>query len=73
MNWLVKASNFDDDGWGFPYTTYGLPLEPTFHARNTSGIRYRFSPPLFRAYPGDADTQQYSGYRWRVVSWRHLP
>lgn len=74
VDWLAKPINFDDDdGWVYPHTTYGLPLEPTFHARNTTGIHYLWSPPLFRSYAGTGDEEQYAGYRWRVVSWRHVP
>ncbi|GAB4140143.1 MAG: hypothetical protein Tsb009_09350 [Planctomycetaceae bacterium] len=71
MDWLAKPSNWSPLIWSYPHIIYGLPLEPTFHAKHTSGIHYRWSPPLFRAFPGkNGDETTDGGYRWQVVSWR---
>ncbi|MEX0702658.1 MAG: hypothetical protein WD069_11230 [Planctomycetales bacterium] len=71
VDWLANPSNFS--GWGFPYTSYGLPLDPTFHLEYAGGDRYRWSPPLFRPWTGTQSLAVHSGYRWKVLSWRELP
>lgn len=73
VDWLADPTNFLTIGYLYPHIVYGLPLEPTFHLRNTTGIHYRWSPPLFRPFSGTGDAAAYSGYRWRIVSWRYLP
>jgi hypothetical protein len=58
-----------------PYThaIYGLTLEPTTHVRNTTGITYNWSPPLFEPYQATGTNAAYAGYRWKILSWRELP
>ena len=68
-NWLANPANFS--GWGTPYTTYGLPLEPTFHLRPTSAVKYLATSPLFRPFVGSTTADSaYSGYRWKIIDWR---
>jgi len=70
VRWLADPANFV--GGSSLLSMYGLGLEPTFHLRNTSGISYRWSPPLFTAYPGTATDTTFAGYRWKVLSWREI-
>lgn len=70
IDWLANPLNFAL--WGSPYSTYGLKLEPTFHLRNTTGIHYRWEPPLFTPFQGTGADAGFSGYRWRVLSWREV-
>ncbi len=59
-------------GWASPMNTYGLKLEPAFHLRNTSGIKYLWNGPLFTPYNGTGGNAPYAGFRWKVLSWREL-
>lgn len=69
--WLATPANFT--GWPFPYSQVGLSLEPTFHARPTPGTYYLWSPPLFQPYQSsDTSLANYTGYRWKVLSWREV-
>lgn len=69
--WLATPANFS--AWPSPYREVGLSLEPTFTARSTTNIKYRWSPPLFEAYQSnDPSATPYTGYRWKVLSWREL-
>jgi len=70
VDWLADPANFV--GWIHPLSTYGLGIEPTFHLRNTTGITYRWSPPLFTPYPGTGSNTTFAGYRWQLVSWREI-
>ena len=64
-------------GWGSPWESAGLPLEPVVHVRPQLGVKFRDSPPLFRSYvpPSNLITSANdpSGYRWRVLFWRDMP
>jgi hypothetical protein len=86
FNWQQTASNVNFSTWlenpvnfvGLlypPYThaIYGLTLEPTTHVRNTTGITYNWSPPLFEPYQATGTNAAYAGYRWKILSWRELP
>lgn len=67
--WLSNPANFS--GWGTPYTQVGLPLEPTFHVRPTTGVKHLSTSPLFRPFVGSTTTEAVaSGYRWKIVDWR---
>lgn len=67
--WLANPANFN--GWPQPLPTTGLPLEPTFHLRPTTGVKYLSTGPLFRPFVGTTTTDSaYSGYRWKVIDWR---
>ena len=68
-DWLANPANFSN--WGLQYTTYGLPLEPTFHLRPTSGVKYLSTGPIFRPFVGTTTTDSaFSGYRWKIIDWR---
>ena len=68
-NWLANPANFI--GWLPPLPTTGLPLEPTFHLRPTSGVKHLSTGPLFRPFVGTTTADSaYSGYRWKVIDWR---
>lgn len=82
--WLADPASFS--GWSEPYREVGLSLEPTFQVARPQGIRYRWSPPLFKAPAANNSTVFYSspdaastttpnkgGYRWNVVSWGAVP
>ena len=79
VTWVGSPSSYP--GWGAPYETVGLPLEPTFHLRPLTGVKYRDSLPLFKGYvaPTSGGTSMItagltidpSGYRWRVLFWRN--
>ncbi len=79
VTWVGSPSSYP--GWGAPYETVGLPLEPTFHLRPLTGVTYRDSLPMFRSYvpPSTgsysmsmmASTVDLSGYRWRLLFWRN--
>ena len=76
VSWVGAASSYP--GWGNPYETEGLPLEPTFHLRPLQGVTYRESLPVFRNYTAPTSTGTSttstvdpSGYRWRVLFWRN--
>ena len=72
VDWLARPANFS--GWSYPIGQYGLNLaHVTFHLRNTEGITYRWSPPLFQAYEGTNEDAEFAGYRWEIVSWREMP
>lgn len=61
------ASNEVLVGWS------GLPLDPTFHLQYAGEKKFRWSPPLFRAWNSTTEHVPHSGYRWTVVSWREVP
>ena len=68
-DWLANPANFI--GWLPPLLTTGLPLEPTFYLRPTSGVKYLSTGPLFRPFVGTTTSDSaYSGYRWKIVDWR---
>jgi hypothetical protein len=75
VTWVGDPANYP--GWGSPYETVGLPLEPTFHLRPLTGMTYRESLPIFKSYvpptnvTSTATTTDPSGYRWRVLFWRN--
>jgi hypothetical protein len=71
VDWLATSGNWS--GWWYPLSSYGLPLEPTFHLRPMTGTTYRWSPPIFEAYDGSGSQQSFAGYRWKVLSWREVP
>jgi len=71
VDWLASPANFA--GWPFPISQYGLQLEPTFHLRSVTDIDYHWEPPLFQAYQGTGTEAEFSGYRWKVISWREAP
>ena len=62
---LEDPSNFLLFGW--PYSSYGLNLEPTFQLQYDSGKRYQFKPPLFRPYASGQPNSADDGYRWRIL------
>ncbi len=67
--WLANPANFL--GLSQPLPTTGLPLEPTFHLRPTTGVKYLSTGPLFRPFVGTTATDSaYSGYRWKIIDWR---
>jgi len=70
VDWLANPTNFA--GWTYPLSVYGLGLEPTFHLKNTTGITYLWSPPLFTPYAGTGSDTTLAGYRWQVISWREV-
>ncbi len=71
VDWLADPVHFND--WDTSLLReYGLQLEPTFHLRNTNGIAYQWSPPLFRAFAASGDDEQFAGYRWQIISWRQV-
>ena len=68
-DWLANPANFL--GLLPPLPTTGLPLEPTFYLRPTSGVKYLSTGPLFRPFVGTTTTDSaYSGYRWKIIDWR---
>ena len=68
-SWLANPANFS--GWWPPLTTTGLPLEPTFHLRPTTGVKHLSTGPLFRPFVGSTTSESaYSGYRWKIIDWR---
>lgn len=75
VTWVANPSNYD--GWGSPWDSAGLPLEPVIHLRPQPGVRFRDSLPLFRSYVPPSNlitaTNDPSGYRWRVLFWRNMP
>ena len=75
ITWVAAPSSYV--GWGSPWETAGLPLEPVVHIRPQTGIKFRDSLPLFRSYVPPSNlvtaTNDPSGYRWRVLFWRDMP
>ena len=75
LTWVADPANYA--GWGSPWETAGLPLEPVFHIRPQTGIKFRDSLPLFKSYVPPSNlitaTNDPSGYRWRVLFWRDVP
>ena len=71
VDWLADPAHFNDRDEPL-LRKYGLRLEPTFHLRNTDGIAYQWSPPLFRAFVASGEDGQFAGYRWQVISWRQV-
>ena len=75
VTWVADPATYS--GWGAPWETAGLPLEPIVHFRPQTGIKFRDSLPLFHSYVPPANlitaTNDPSGYRWRVLFWRELP
>ena len=75
VTWVADPSSYN--GWGSPWETAGLPLEPVIHVRPQLGVKFRDSPPLFRSYVPPSNlitsTNDPSGYRWRVLFWRDMP
>ncbi|TXT37728.1 MAG: hypothetical protein FD138_585 [Planctomycetota bacterium] len=75
VTWVADPANYD--GWGSPWETVGLPLEPVIHLRPQLGTKFRDSPPLFHSYVAPSNlitsTNDPSGYRWRVLFWRDKP
>ncbi len=73
--WVADPLNYA--GWGNPWESFGLPLEPVVHIRPQAGIKFRDSLPLFKGYVPPANlitaTNDPSGYRWRVLFWREMP
>ncbi len=73
--WVAAPANYV--GWGSPWETAGLPLEPIVHFRPQTGIKFRDTLPLFKGYVPPTNlitaTNDPSGYRWRVLFWRELP
>ncbi len=75
VTWVGDPASYP--GWGSPFDTVGLPLEPTFHVRPLTGMTYRESLPIFKSYvpptnvTSTATTTDPSGYRWRVLFWRN--
>lgn len=74
VSWVADPSNYA--GWGDPWDSVGLPLEPVIHLRPQPGVKFRDSLPLFRSYVAPANlitaTNDPSGYRWRVLFWRDV-
>ena len=70
IDWLADPANFS--GQSYPYSQYGITLEPTFHLRHPHNAHYQWSPPLFRPYPGTSSDPEQAGYRWEVLSWREV-
>ena len=75
VTWVADPANYN--GWGAPWETAGLPLEPVFHIRPQTGIKFRDSLPLFKSYVPPSNlitaTNDPSGFRWRVLYWRDVP
>ena len=75
VTWVADPSTYN--GWGSPWETAGLPLEPVIHVRPQLGVKFRDSLPLFRSYVPPTNlvttTNDPSGYRWRVLFWRDMP
>ncbi len=74
VTWVADPSTYN--GWGGPWETAGLPLEPVVHIRPQTGVTFRDSLPLFKSYVPPAHlitaTNDPSGYRWRVLFWREM-
>lgn len=74
VTWVANPAIYND--WGTPWENVGLPLEPVIHVRPQPGVKFRDSPPLFRSYVPPANlitnTNNPSGYRWRVLFWRDV-
>jgi hypothetical protein len=70
VDYLADPANWST--WASPHNIYGLPLEPTFHLRNTTGIKYLWTTPLFTPYNGTGGNAPYAGYRWKIISWRQV-
>lgn len=74
VTWVADPSNYS--GWGNPWDSAGLPLEPVIHVRPQPGVKFRDSLPLFRSYVPPSNlitaTNDPSGYRWRVLFWRDV-
>lgn len=74
VTWVADPSNYA--GWGDPWDSVGLPLEPVIHLRPQPGVKFRDSLPLFRSYVPPSNlitaTNDPSGYRWRVLFWRDV-
>ena len=75
VTWVADPSSYA--GWGSPWETAGLPLEPVIHLRPQTGVKFRDSLPLFKSYVPPSNlitaTNDPSGYRWRVLFWRDMP
>ena len=75
VTWVADPANYS--GWGAPWESAGLPLEPVIHVRPQSEVKFRDSLPLFRSYVPPSNlitaTNDPSGYRWRVLFWRDMP
>ncbi len=71
LEFLAEPSNFP--GWGEPYSSYGLTVEPTFVVCRLQTVVFRLRPPLFRAFVDLRRWPEESGYRWEVLSWRVQP
>jgi hypothetical protein len=75
VTWVASPTNYI--GWGSPWDSAGLPLEPVVHIRPQTGIKFRDSLPLFQSYVPPSNlitaTNDPSGYRWRVLFWRQMP
>lgn len=75
VTWVADPANYS--GWGTPWESAGLPLEPVIHVRPQTGVKFRDSLPLFRSYVPPSNlitaTNDPSGYRWRVLFWRDMP
>lgn len=70
IDWLSDPSNLLN--LGYPLTSTGITLEPTFHVTHQGEASYRFEPPLFRPFRGSSGESEHEGYRWSVVQWREL-
>lgn len=74
VTWVAAPANYF--GWGSPWQTAGLPLEPVIHFRPQAGIQFRDSLPLFQSYVPPANQitamNDPSGFRWRVLFWKEL-
>lgn len=70
LDYLADAASWM--GWPSPMSVDGLKIDPGFHVRNTSGIKYLWSGPLFTPYNGTGGDAPYAGYRWKVTSWREV-
>ena len=75
VTWVADPANYN--GWGSPWESAGLPLEPVIHVRPQAGVKFRDSLPLFHGYVPPSNlitaTNDPSGYRWRVLFWRDMP
>ena len=75
VTWVADPATYN--GWGAPWETAGLPLEPVIHIRPQTSIKFRDSLPLFKSYVPPSNlitaTNDPSGYRWRVLFWRDVP
>ena len=75
VTWVADPANYA--GWGSPWESTGLPLEPVIHVRPQAGVKFRDSLPLFRSYVPPTNSaitmSDPSGYRWRVLFWRDMP